>query len=60
MQMTVKNRVKDMIPVLIVFCIVASFGTVVFMAYVIHDPVVVTESERTLSESLPQPSSSRG
>lgn len=55
MQMTVKNRVKDLLPVLIVFFVVASFGTIVFVEYVAHDPVVVPAPETTPDDELPHP-----
>lgn len=55
MQMTVKNRVKDMLPVLIVFFVVASFGTLVFIEYVAHDPIVVPAPEHTPVSDQPHP-----
>ncbi|MCW2920893.1 MAG: hypothetical protein JWL76_767 [Thermoleophilia bacterium] len=55
MQMTLTNRVKDMLPVLIVFFVVACFGTMVFIEYVAHDPVVVPAPEHTANGELPHP-----
>jgi hypothetical protein len=55
MQMTAKNRLKDMLPILIVFFVVASFGTIVFVEYVAHDPVVVPAPEKTDAGELPHP-----
>ncbi len=55
MQMTVKNRLKDMLPVLIVFFVVSCFGTIVFMTYVADDPVRVPAPARTPVDELPHP-----
>lgn len=55
MQMTAKNRAKDLLPIAIVFFVVASFGTVVFVEYVAHDPVVVPAPEKTATGDLPHP-----
>lgn len=44
--MTLKNRILDMLPALLVFAFIAAFGTYVAIAYVLHDPWWIT----TLSE----------
>ncbi len=55
MQMTLANRLKDMLPVLIVFFVVASFGTIVFIEYVAHEPVDVPAPETIPANELPHP-----
>ena len=55
MQMTLTNRAKDMLPVLIVFFVVASFGTMVFIEYVTREPIVVPAPQKTPADELPHP-----
>lgn len=55
MQMTARNRIKDMLPVLIVFFVVASFGTIVFVEYVANEQVVVPAPQKTPADELPRP-----
>lgn len=55
MQMTARNRVKDMLPVLIVFFVVASFGTIVFVEYVAKEPIVVPARAKATPQKAPHP-----
>ena len=55
MQMTAKNRAKDLLPILVVFFVVASFGTIVFVEYVAHEKVVVPAPQKTPADELPHP-----
>jgi hypothetical protein len=41
--MSLRTRIKDLLPVLIVFAIVAAFATFVVVEYVVREPVVVPE-----------------
>lgn len=44
--MTLRTRILDMLPVLIVFAVVSVFASYVAVAYIVHDPLWL----RTLAE----------
>ena len=55
MQMTAKNRLKDLLPVLVVFFVVSVVGTFMFFEFVVKDPVVVPAPQVTPATELPHP-----
>lgn len=44
MQMTLRTRLKDLLPVLLVFAIVAAFATFVVVEFVVREPVVLPDN----------------
>lgn len=44
MEMTVRTRIKELVPVLIVFAIVAAFATFVVVEYVVREPVELPDN----------------
>jgi hypothetical protein len=49
MQMSVRSRVLDLLPILVVFAIVAAFGTFVMVQYVVREPLRVPAHEQTFA-----------
>ena len=55
MQMTVRNRIKDLLPVLVVFFVVALVGAMLTIEYVLHEPLEVPAAQKTPADELPHP-----
>lgn len=55
MQMTLRTRMLDLLPVLLVFALVSAFATYVTVEYVVRDPMVVPPPQVTPAEELPAP-----
>lgn len=53
MQMSARTRILDMLPVLVVFAIVAAFSTYLMVVYVAHQPIVVPPPQVTPLSQLP-------
>ena len=53
MQMSVRTRILDMLPVLVVFAIVAACSTYLLVVYVVEQPVVVPPPQVTPLSELP-------
>jgi hypothetical protein len=58
MQMSVRSRILDLLPVLLVFAVVAAFGTFVLFEYVVREPLRVPphQTSATSAELLMPPS----
>lgn len=54
MQMTLRARIIDLLPVMIVFAIVTAFSTAVIVHYVLDDPLRVPPPQQIPADELPQ------
>jgi hypothetical protein len=54
MQMTLRARFIDLLPVMVVFAIVTAFSTAVIMHYVVQDPLDVPPPQKIPANELPQ------
>lgn len=53
MQMTLRARLLDLLPVLLVFALVSAFATVVVIEHVVREPLVVPPPQSTPADELP-------
>ena len=51
MHMTLRARMLDLLPIMLVCAIVASFATFAFIQFVLHDPIEVPTSTMVTSDA---------
>ena len=59
MQMSARARFLDMLPVLLVFALVAAFATFVLIEYVVREPVAVPPPAQVNLSDMSSPSAAR-
>lgn len=60
MQMSLRSRMLDLLPVMVVFALVTTFATFVVLEYVVREPIVVPPPQRTMDERVvPRPERER-
>lgn len=52
MQMSLRSRMLDLLPVMVVFALVTTFATFVVLEYVVREPIVVPPPQRTMDERV--------
>jgi hypothetical protein len=57
MQMSVRSRILDLLPVVLVFALVAAFGTFVLVEYVAREPLRVPPPQAASTSELVMPPS---
>ena len=59
MQMTLRARVLDLLPVMVLFAVIAAFATAAVIEYVANEPLRVPPPQTIPQDELPKPSSAR-
>jgi hypothetical protein len=54
MQMTLRARVLDLLPVMVLFAVIAAFATAVVIRYVAEEPMHVPPPQTIPQDELPQ------